>query len=485
MTPFEPDGVCAGIPYRVLSDNSIEAMMPGGLVKFKDLDQLLAALPPLPSVDATPAYDILGQTDGRSYLPARPVDYYSLLLDAIKRVQTNSSQLRALVYERVRFNFKRDILFGNPSMGLTDLMRRANDFELAVARIEATADLDEPAQARRQSRQYATADRYEEKEVDESDSRYAAKTPEAEPDVAYAELEEPIEAAPTPSTSLVQVLPPRRPPPLQDWLDPIQVRDFSYESAPEFRFYKRLEREKLAILAFCMVLIGAVVVLASVLWLPVKTSQPVVATAPPPVAVPAQPAAPPQAAAAPPVAAPPVAPPKLPYPLPNSFGVYALSDNKLTELQTLPISIPDPRVALSAEIKDPSTKIVSDTKPAFILYRREFRNNVPQKISLRVIARMVRETKIVDGKAEVTQLEGPWRIRDISRDLTVSPVPGEPEMLIARLEDGISLDPGRYALVLNRTGYDFTIDGPVQSKDFCLEGFETTNGSIYTPCRTP
>ena len=42
MTPFEPDGVYNSIPYRVLPDCSIEAMMPGGLVKFKNMDQLVA-----------------------------------------------------------------------------------------------------------------------------------------------------------------------------------------------------------------------------------------------------------------------------------------------------------------------------------------------------------------------------------------------------------------------------------------------------------
>ena len=43
MTPFEPEGVYSSIPYRVLPDSSIEAMMPGGLVKFKNMDLFLAA----------------------------------------------------------------------------------------------------------------------------------------------------------------------------------------------------------------------------------------------------------------------------------------------------------------------------------------------------------------------------------------------------------------------------------------------------------
>ena len=43
MTAFESDGVYAGIPYRVHPDASIEAMMLGGLIKFKNMDQFLAA----------------------------------------------------------------------------------------------------------------------------------------------------------------------------------------------------------------------------------------------------------------------------------------------------------------------------------------------------------------------------------------------------------------------------------------------------------
>ena len=162
-----------------------------------------------------------------------------------------------------------------------------------------------------------------------------------------------------------------------------------------------------------------------------------------------------------------------------------MHDNKLTELKLLPISVPDPRVALSAEIKKPTTLEISDEKPAFILFRRDLLNNAPQKILLRVVARMARETKVVDGKAKVSSVEDAWRIRNISRELNVAPIPGQPEMVIARVDDNTPLAPGRYALVVNRTGYDFTIKGPVKSLDFCLEGFETANGSVFTQCRAP
>jgi hypothetical protein len=502
MTSFEPDGVYAGIPYRVLTDNSIEAMLPGGLVKFKNLDQLLASVNG-PPIDVTRSFDVLGNADTRNGgLPtlARPLDYYSLLLDAIKKAERNSAQLRALVYERARFNFKRDILFGHSSLGMADLVRHINDFELAVARIEATADIDEPSTADREQEIDEPSTAYREKEIDEPSTAYRAKEHEAavdhdkanasnasfddEPSIVYPEQAEPIEAAPSPSTSAVEVFSPRRVAPLHEWLAPTRMRDFLYEQRPsEFLPYRRSAIEKFGFLAFGLAFIGAVIVLASMLWLPGRAPQQVKIVTPPPKPVVA---ATENVAPAPKVVAPPPkpAPPKLPFPLPTSFGIYALNDNKLIELQTLPISVPDSRVALSAGIKEPSTKIISGNKPAFILFRRDFRNNVPQKITLRVIARTVRETKIVNGKATVNKLDGPWRVRNISQNLSVSPIAGAPEMLMARLGDGESLAAGRYALVIDRTGYDFQIKGPIESKEFCLEGFETTNGSIYTQCKT-
>src|SRR5690242_11909731 len=107
MTPFEPEGVYCSIPYRVLPDNSIEAMMPGGLVKFKNLDLFLAS-----SGGATAGTGVERSVLSRDFLentgnqnsnvpaPIRPLDFYSILQDAIETAKHNSSQLRALVYER-------------------------------------------------------------------------------------------------------------------------------------------------------------------------------------------------------------------------------------------------------------------------------------------------------------------------------------------------------------------------------------------------
>jgi hypothetical protein len=44
--PFEPDGVYAGIPYRVADDGSIHAIMQGSLVRFRDFDKFTGAMGP-------------------------------------------------------------------------------------------------------------------------------------------------------------------------------------------------------------------------------------------------------------------------------------------------------------------------------------------------------------------------------------------------------------------------------------------------------
>jgi hypothetical protein len=42
--PFEPDGVYAGVPYRVAPDGSIDAIMQGAMVRFRDFDKFTASI---------------------------------------------------------------------------------------------------------------------------------------------------------------------------------------------------------------------------------------------------------------------------------------------------------------------------------------------------------------------------------------------------------------------------------------------------------
>jgi hypothetical protein len=453
MTLFGSDGVYAGIRYRVLPDASIEAMMPRGLVKFKNMDQLMSAANSDSAIASESrsimSGDVPVNTDQRNAnvpASAKPLDYYSILREAIQQAEQNSAQLRALVYERLRFNLKREALFGYSSMGLAELVRQVNDLELAIARIEASS-------------------------VDDS------------PSPVYRKQAELLETTHSSSSKAVQFMPPRPIPPLHAGLHPIQwAKNFQHNRRPEeVVLYARGANQFIGIVFLGIVFIGTVII-AGTLWYSSKVS-PQIEIAnkfPKTDETVAKRSSPSEDNAALTDSS-----PTVPFPLPPSFGIYALTDNKLIELEALPINIPDLRVALSAEIKKSSITTISDNKPAFILFRRDLLNNAPQKITLRVVARMVRETKIVGGKVTVTKIEAAWRIRNISHELKVSPIPGQREMVIARPDDNVSLAPGRYALVLNRVGYDFTIDGPVQPLEFCLEGFETANGSVFTQCRIP
>jgi hypothetical protein len=455
MTHFEPDGVYNSIPYRVLPDCSIEAMLPSGLVKFKNMDQLVATSRSVPA-DITVTYSQLAERSADALGSARPPDYYSILLEAINATKQNSAQLRALVYERARFNLKRDVLFGYSPIGLADAVRQVDEFERAVARIEANA-------------------------VDDRSNLLYLEHP-------YRDHDEPADIAHENDGmhgTAVQVLPPEPVPPLYAGLTSNQRADNFHLArlAEEFVRHVRFANKSIGVALLAMAILAITgTVFITELWPSYKVSSPIAVANKLPqtgetVATHDNPNEE--------IPAPTNNSSKLAFPLPNSFGIYVLSNNKLTELEALPISIPDSRIALSAEIDKPSTTTISDDKPAFILFRRDLLNNVPQKIMLRVVARMARETKIVGGKAGTTNVDGAWRIRSISRELKISPIPGQREMVIARLDGDVSLAAGRYALVLNRTGYDFAITGTVPSPEGCLEKFETASGSVFSQCRAP
>jgi len=480
MAAFQCDGVYAGIPYRVLSDCQIEAMMPGGLVTFKNVEQLIASAQRVAAANnpqRKESYDLLANRNGGSAnvpASAQPLDYYNILLDTIKRTQQNSAQLRALVYERARFNFKRDILFGHSSLGLADLVRHVNDFELAVARIEATA-IDAQPMTHEENRHEYLAPRSD--VADDHNLATAATDQEiVEPITSEEETsEETVEATGLPINA-VQIMPPAPVPPIYADFGPVQRFDnFSHSRASEELWrHQRFGRQlTTAIMALAFAVVAAVAVAERPWqWSQAQTDTKRNTADERETKIARREDALPET-------------PKLPYPVPTTYGIYALSQNKLVELKSLPINVPDPRVALSAEIRQSSSTVITDDKPTFILFRRDLLNNAPQKMNLRVVAQVVRDTKIVNGVATVTKIEETWRIRNISNELKVSPVPGQPEMIIARPNDGPPLAAGRYALVVGRTGYDFTVEGPINSLAFCLEGFQTaTNGSMFNQCRS-
>jgi len=175
-------------------------------------------------------------------------------------------------------------------------------------------------------------------------------------------------------------------------------------------------------------------------------------------------------------------PDPLPFPLPKSYGVYAESNRQLIELEQLPLKIPDKRVPLSAEITKPAHAVAPSGNLSFVVFRRDLVNNAPQTVSVRVVAQVARALKFVDGKAVKSPIQGVWRIRSKSYDFRVSPVEGQREMVVVRPDADVALPPGRYALVFNGVGYDFSVAGPITAPEHCLEQVSAVNGTVITEC---
>jgi hypothetical protein len=174
------------------------------------------------------------------------------------------------------------------------------------------------------------------------------------------------------------------------------------------------------------------------------------------------------------------------FPLPKVYGVYAASEGKLYELDPLPLKVPDPRVAISAMISNPSRVTIPKGKVQFIIFRRDLVSSAPTEVFVRVVARVAREMKFnAGGPPTTTDIDGEWTVRSKSYLFRVAPVGDSPEMIVLRPADSPSaLSPGRYALVLAGKGYDFTIDGQITDTAQCVERTNVVGGTVYSECRT-
>lgn len=207
----------------------------------------------------------------------------------------------------------------------------------------------------------------------------------------------------------------------------------------------------------------------------------VVAVARPEAGKPAQ-ASPPAAATAAGLA------PSRPSPLvPTAFGIYAVSDHKLYELDSLPGRAPDIRVAISHLITTPTRTTLPDGHIRFIVYRRDSATNAADSADVRLIAKVARETSFDPaGKPVVSKMDDSWVIRNISIPYRTAPDKHSPDMYDIQSETPkTALTPGRYALVLDGRAYDFTVAGTVTDPRHCLERLAATNGQFYSQCRKP
>jgi hypothetical protein len=167
-------------------------------------------------------------------------------------------------------------------------------------------------------------------------------------------------------------------------------------------------------------------------------------------------------------------------PMPTAFGVYALTNGQLTELQPLPIRVPVPGVAISGRISSPSTTKLPVGRAQFIVFKRELVRNLPEKIEVRVVAQVM---SAKTGSA-TTISEPTWAVRGISYEMKVAPIHGNLAMIFIHPADpDFSFPAGRYALALNTMGYDFSVDGPITDSSQCVELNDETAALEYTECR--
>jgi hypothetical protein len=172
-------------------------------------------------------------------------------------------------------------------------------------------------------------------------------------------------------------------------------------------------------------------------------------------------------------------------PLPSVYGVYAVSRGRLYELEPLAGRTPDLRVFMSWIIKTPSHTVLPDGDVSFIVYRRDIASSAPDRVMVRVIAKVARAmTFTKTGQAVTTNIDGEWAIRNVSFDYRVAPSSDSPEMILVKAEDAApTLAAGRYALIIKGEMFDFTVDGALTQTAQCLERTEAANGTFYSECR--
>jgi hypothetical protein len=174
-------------------------------------------------------------------------------------------------------------------------------------------------------------------------------------------------------------------------------------------------------------------------------------------------------------------------PLPTSYGVYVLSNGNLTALDLLPIKVPDPRIAISATISTPSQVHLPPGQLQFVVYRRDLANDAPDRVSVRAVAQVMRAlTFAPGGKATYINVEPTWVVRSNSYQMNVAPAADSPEMVVIRPDRAdFAFPAGRYALVLKKEAFDFTVDGAIHDRAHCLERTDALGGGVYSECPKP
>ncbi|MCK1389076.1 hypothetical protein [Bradyrhizobium sp. 21] len=171
--------------------------------------------------------------------------------------------------------------------------------------------------------------------------------------------------------------------------------------------------------------------------------------------------------------------------LPTDYGVYALADDKsLAELNATGVMAPDMRIAISPEFKKPDRPHLPNGRVKFIVFRRDAANSIPERVEVRVVAKIAREFSTDAAGKNLSGGEDVGVIRNFAYPFRVSPIAGKPEMYELHAGDsGSELPPGHYVLSLGTQAYYFQVDGEITDPRQCLERVVAGNGTFYAPCK--
>jgi hypothetical protein len=381
------------------------------------------------------------EQDGKVSPHAREVEYALILSRMIDIVKGDPSQIRLAIYEFARARMKLDTSWADEA----ERKQLSAALEAAIQGVEQFSVRQDEQQRLRPSA----------------------------PSVQIGPGTLPTQAAPAPELHIVRVSSPP---------DDIPARRKAYwraEELPVVQVQTRARVWRLARFSIGILLFGALASLAIL-----RAGLLSVLIVPSSVATPSNPEPSQQTSVKADVKTAAVSSTSLPFPLPSDYGVYALANAELTELQLLSEQVPDKRVAISTPINQPSRTTLPDGKAKFLVFRRDLAGNALDRIEVRVVARVARAL-IFDSKGKPSSAPvDAWNIRNLSYEFKVRPVAAHPEMLLVQPKDAdFTLPAGRYILALKNQGYDFTVAGKVTDPSQCLERTDAANGSFYADCQ--
>ena len=401
--------------------------------------------------------------------PSIVSDYISIILQAIEKTQNDPAQLRGLVYDLARLSLGKQLLTSYHQVGSAGLQQHVLDLETAINQVENIAQ----KQIEDLSQKRVEHPSREGNEGSDNLTSQLIERPVGEPDHTAVVARDAFDEA-----ILGDQWSDRKPAPVRvaELLPPLKYSVLTFGQGP-----KRTQSN---------FWFGAQLVIATVIGVAIYAAMwvasdhrgdrfSVAGQATPGVSAIATQldvSAKPLGASA----------QALGFPLPSVYGVYAVSEGKLYALDPLQLKVPDPRVAISAMIPNPSRVKIPDGKVQFVIFRRDLISSAPTEVFVRVVARVAREMKFNEaGRAMTTNIDDQWAIRSKSYQFGVVPLGDNREMIVLHPADPqVILSPGRYALVVAGKGYDFTVDGQVTDTAQCLERTDVIGGAVYSECRT-